>query len=742
MTRMKVTITKVLILCCVLSSFLGAAQHQKASDTIASFFKKAYRYKNNANYDLAFKEVDKAKDFAEKNNDTLGVAQSYHMYASLYLKYQNDLNKIPDLLKTAESLLYELGDKRNLASNDRLWAEYYISKREFDKAENSLDDAESLFVKNGDPVLFKNTLKYVRGTLYLAKSDYAKAIEALKEAIPITDEYEQDFLLSSAYLNLAYAYRNLDSISKTETNVTKALNLASIGDFPKIKIEAFKIIGEIKKTQNDDVGALFYLEKHYSYKDSIFSIEKAQAVNKASNRSELDWKDDLLDIQQKEIEEKDDEAAKNQKTIILSSLLLIIISLLTISLYRNNIIKIKTNQLLLKKNSELQLAKDDAEAALQAKANFLSTVSHELRTPLYAVTGLTHLLLEEDPKEHQKEYLKSLKFSGDYLLALINDILQLNKIEAHKLSVHNEDINIYEILKEVTDSMAQTSKQNNNKIHVNIDKSIPQMLMGDKIKLSQILINLVGNALKFTKDGDIWVNLKTLEDEGKRINILFEIKDNGIGISEEKQKTIFESFSQGSKQINRKYGGTGLGLSIVKSLLSLVNSNINLKSELGKGSTFSFSIKFKKSEVQPKKKTPEIIIPTIPEPKNDAQYAGLHILLVEDNKINQMITKKMITKKNMTCDIANNGVEAIDLIKANHYELVLMDIHMPVMGGIEATQEIRKFNTALPIIALTAVAIDENMNEFMEVGFNDVISKPFRPEDFYRSVNNFLLQDL
>ncbi|CAN0343868.1 unnamed protein product, partial [Ectocarpus sp. 4 AP-2014] len=330
-----------------------------------------------------------------------------------------------------------------------------------------------------------------RGTLYLAKADYASAIESLNDAIPITDEFEQDFLLSSTYLNLAYAYRNLDSISKTEINVTKALDLASIGDFPKIKIDAFKIIGEIKKKQNDDVGALFYLEKHYSYKDSIFSIEKAQAVNKASNRSELDWKDDLLDIQQKEIDEKDDEAAKNQKTIILSSLLLIIISLLTISLYRNNIIKIKTNQLLLKKNSELQLAKDDAEAALQAKANFLSTVSHELRTPLYAVTGLTHLLLEEDPKDHQKEYLKSLKFSGDYLLALINDILQLNKIEAHKLSVHNEDINIYEILKEVTDSMAQTSKQNNNKIHVNIDKSIPQMLMGDKIKLSQILINLV-----------------------------------------------------------------------------------------------------------------------------------------------------------------------------------------------------------------------------------------------------------
>jgi signal transduction histidine kinase/CheY-like chemotaxis protein len=740
---MKPYIVKFFLVFIVLSPYFGYTQSLEVKDSINSLFKSAYFYKNKAKYNLAIDDVDLATYLASENNDKSSLARSYDLYSAIVLKYQKDISKVPGRLNFAEKTHFEFKDQDNLITNYKLRAKYFILLEDYEKAEQSIKSAEKFAIQSDSTKAYTSGLQFLKGELYLAKKEYLRAIRAFKASLPTEDPFEAEFINASTYLNIAISYQAIDSIRQAENNVTEALNKANINDFPTIKIEAFQILGEIKEKQNNDVAALWYYKKYVSYRDSIFTIEKAKEIERSVNQSDLATTERLVDEQSLQLAEQTDLTQRNKKVIFLSSFLLIIISLLTISLYRNNIIKIKTNQLLLKKNSELQISKDEAEAALKAKANFLSTVSHELRTPLYAVTGLTNLLLEEDPKESQKDYLKSLKFSGDYLLALINDILQLNKIEAHKLSIHNDDIDIYEVVKEVSDSMAQTSKQNSNKIHVNIDKGIPQMVVGDKIKISQILINLVGNALKFTKNGDVWINLKNLEDSGKSIILLFEVKDNGIGISEEKQKTIFESFSQGSKQINRKYGGTGLGLSIVKSLLSLVDSEITLESELGKGSTFSFSLKLKKSEIQPNNKSLQNAFTSkgIAESVDESLYEGMHILLVEDNKINQMITKKMITKKGMTCDIADNGQQAIDFIKTKHYELVLMDIHMPVMGGIEATKLVRKFNLELPIIALTAVAIDENMEEFMKVGFSDVISKPFKPEDFYRSVNSFLLEN-
>jgi len=739
---MRAFVIKFLIVLSLLSYNLGLSQEIAVADSIDALIQNAYELKNQSYDSKAFRAIDQAKEQAERANDELRLAVCYNLYASLYLTYGENLNKVPDLLQVASDLLLKVRDKGNLVINDRLWAEYNIKIGNFEEADTFIETAARLVSNNDSLSNYIGGIKLIRGQYYLAKKEYNEAIETLKNTTPIFDPYESGFLNALAHVDMAEAYKELQKTKEAEEHAKKALQMASRdADFPLIKIKAYLLQSQIAKTQNNLVDANFFLEKHYFLKDSILTIEKAQAVNRAANRSALDIADTQLKQKNEQLEKSKETQDRQNMTIILSSALLIIISLLTISLYRNNVIKIKTNKLLLKKNSELVLAKDEAEAALKAKANFLSTVSHELRTPLYAVTGLTRLLMEEDPKEHQKEYLKSLKFSGDYLLALINDILQLNKMEAQKLTVYQEDISLREVVKEVSDSMAQTSTQNRNKITINFDDAIPEFVVGDKIKLSQVLINLVGNALKFTKDGEVQVNLKYLE-EGKRSHtIYFEVRDDGIGISEEKQKTIFESFSQGSKQINRKYGGTGLGLSIVKSLLELVNSNINLESELGKGSAFSFSIKFKKSKKQTTTITPKIAFkPSIdPTSIDNESYQGMHILLVEDNKINQVITKKMITKKGMTCDIANNGFQAIDLIKANHYELVLMDIHMPGMGGIEATTKVREFNKELPIIALTAVAIDENMEEFMDVGFSDVISKPFKPEDFYRSVNTFLL---
>lgn len=388
-----------------------------------------------------------------------------------------------------------------------------------------------------------------------------------------------------------------------------------------------------------------------------------------------------------------------------------------------------------KKNSELIIAKEKAELASKTKANFLSTVTHELRTPLYAVTGLSNMLLEEEPKPSQIQHLKSLKFSGDYLLTFINDILQINKIEANKVDLEPEPFNLKKKINNIILALNNSAEDNNVKIHFEFDKDLPENFVADQIKISQILINLVGNSIKFTKDGDIWLRVYKLEVKDKIYKVRFEVEDNGIGISQEKQDKMFESFSQGSIQINRKYGGTGLGLSIVKGLIDILKGEIHVKSELEKGTTFFFEIPMEYSDV---KEVPEVKKSYFDKETNELDLTSVKILVVEDNKINQMITKKILTKMGLQCDIIDNGTDAVDMIKTNDYNIILMDIHMPGISGIEATKIVRTFDKELTIFALTAVTIEDKMHEFEEAGFTDIIPKPFKQEEFEKKLYNAL----
>lgn len=322
------------------------------------------------------------------------------------------------------------------------------------------------------------------------------------------------------------------------------------------------------------------------------------------------------------------------------------------------------------------------------------------------------------------------------MLSLINNILDLNKLEANKVEVVNSTFNLEKRISDVLIALKNSADEKKTKLHFKFDEKIPKKLIGDPLKISQILINLIGNSIKFTEDGDIWINVSRIRQEDKNVYLRFEIEDNGEGISKEKQKAIFENFTQGSTQINRKFGGTGLGLSIVKNLLSLLNSEVELESDLGEGSKFTFDLKFETVEGEIIEKP---ITPVIDESKltNDIM-AEKHILVVEDNKINQMITRKILEKNKVICDVADNGTIAVDKVKNNHFDLILMDIHMPGISGIEATIQIRKFNEEIPIIALTAVTLDESLDEFYLNGFNDIIPKPYKTEEFFHKINKYL----
>ena len=425
------------------------------------------------------------------------------------------------------------------------------------------------------------------------------------------------------------------------------------------------------------------------------------------------------------ISENDKTEHFNKLVNLLSIALVAILSLLSLSLYKNNTIEFKNHNLLKEKNKELEQEKEKSEKAIKAKSDFLATISHELRTPLNAINIISEILINEDPKESQMENLISLKISAGHLMNLINDVLQINKIESPNLLTEEIEFNLRKDIINIDKSLNEIAKLNNVKCEVNIDQEIPRKVIGDPTKITQILINLISNAIKFSSNGIVTTNLKLSKETEQEVTIKFEVIDNGMGIPKDKQELIFENFTQGSTEINRKFGGTGLGLAIVKKLLEHLGSSINLSSEENVGSNFNFELVFKtvKEHIEP---IYEI---------NFSVLENKNFLLVEDNSITQIVTRKLIEKHKAFCTIASNGEEALNLSKQNYYDIIIMDINLPDINGDKVSEKIRKFNTKTPIIAFTAaIESESSINNYKSNGMNDYISKPTDSKLFYKTI--------
>jgi PAS domain S-box-containing protein len=381
----------------------------------------------------------------------------------------------------------------------------------------------------------------------------------------------------------------------------------------------------------------------------------------------------------------------------------------------------------------LKLAKENAEQLAQAKARFLSITSHEIRTPMNAIIGLTNLLLEEGAKPKQQENLQLIKFSAEKLLGIINDILDISKIDANKIELDEADFNLRIICKSLIKAFKVSNKKKNLNINLSIAENVHDTVYGDSLRLTQVLNNLLGNAIKFTEFGSVDLNIK-LKDGYKNV-IEFEVKDTGIGIPEDKLNLIFESFTQASKITTRKYGGTGLGLSISKKLIEIMGGEISVESENGKGTTFRFYV-----DLPPGRFNRNVISKGALPAKIEHALSDRHILIVEDDSVNQIVVKKYITKWGATYDIAQNGIEALEKIKTQSYDLILMDLQMPVMGGVEAAKKIRAMEDVyfktVPIIALTAEISTEVSAAVSEAGINDLATKPFVPHELCEKLIN------
>lgn len=385
-----------------------------------------------------------------------------------------------------------------------------------------------------------------------------------------------------------------------------------------------------------------------------------------------------------------------------------------------------------KKKVELELitAKEEALQLNRAKDMFISVMSHEIRTPLNAIIGLSGLLLDESPNDSQKEHLSVLKFSSENLLTLINDVLDFTKIETGNIELEKANVNLRELVRGITSTMQYNATEKGVAIRSKIDDAVPDAVIGDSARLVQILLNLVSNSVKFTDKGSIDIELKVLEESDKSVRIRFAVTDTGIGIAKDKLGTIFESFKQAEADTTRKYGGTGLGLAISKRLVELHESRINVDSVRGQGSTFWFTITFNRADNRK-------------SINSNIMEIGLHIkvLVVDDNQINRMLVNKVLAKWGVSADFAENGIEAVSKIENNKYDVVLMDIHMPLMGGIEATQIVRSkpedYYQQLPIIALTASMLSSEINSISHSGMNDFILKPFEPKTLYDKLSKY-----
>lgn len=606
----------------------------------------------------------------------------------------------------------------------------YVKIKDYANAKNSLDKAQSLY----NNLKISNTTDLInlqRGIIYksIGKLDLAAVIFSTivaKPDSPAILDTKAEALYQIGTIEMAHNRNNL-----ALNYFNKALDLNAKNKNLEQKSAILLALSNVHEKMLDKNNAYTYLKQHTNLKESITLMDNEKlGVDDYEKFKETERLEEAAKIKKENLQKE--KTSKFSKLIsILAVALISILSLLSLSLYKNNIIRTRSNQLLEEKNKELILAKERAEKASNARTEFLSTVSHELRTPLNAINGIAHLLLEDKPKKSQMHYLESLQFSGNYLTTFINDILEINKIDSKKAEIENINFNLKQLLENIQSSLKELASANNNNFNFEIDSNIPDYLDGDPTKLSQILLNLINNALKFTHNGDVLVTTNLVALQDNQASIRFEVKDNGIGIPADKLESVFDSFSQGSVDINRKYGGTGLGLTIVKKLVRILGGEIKLRSVVNEGSSFTFELPFKVGE-KPLK------VDKKSQKTNDINLIDKKILVVEDNKINQMISKKMLENKGIHCEIIDNGEDAIEISKNKKFDMILMDVHLPGINGTIATKKIREFDKKTPIVALTAISLNENRKMLLSYGMNDVITKPFVPEDFYAVITKHI----
>lgn len=723
MPQMRIFLLLLFLLNCFANSAI--AQSENITDEkIAAMVKEAWNDYKESNFERSLITSRKALNYATASKNDFLIAKSYKIIAGNY----SELSEFDKAIFFYNKGLFYANKTNNdsikYSLHNNLGNIYCFEKKQFDKGIDYYKKsiAYSLKMNQMKQVYFTNVnLAWA----YFDIGQYKAGYPFLKFVNSNTKKYGDESteivvnMLNGMYLSSINEYdaANASFIKAIE----QGKNTGEKSDLSYAHLEYSKFLKKFKKYKE----AYDNIEAYNKITEELYSQEKLKKASIAGFNLELDEYKRQIDKIESEKDSQFQSLKKSRIIVILFVLISLILLFLIITLIKN--IRFKK-----KHNLELLKAKEIAEEASLLKTQFISTISHELRTPLYGVVGITNMLLEEHKELSRSLHLSSLKFSARYLLSLVNDILQINKIEENKVVLENLTFNISDEITMIKNSLSFLCQKNNNEISVSIDADIPEYLIGDKLRLAQILMNLVSNGLKFTKNGEVEIIVKLNKIEGKIYFLDFTVKDNGIGIATVDQGKIFEKFVQVGRK-DEDYQGTGLGLSIVKRLLGLFGSTIFLESNIGEGTSFMFIIPF---EHDPQK-TNKIINEIEVDLTSSEVYK---ILIVEDNLINQLVTKKIIEKNNYTCKVVDDGFAALAILEKEEFDLILMDINMPLMNGFETTKRIRLKDVKTPIVALTAFDKDEITDEAISSGINDIIIKPFEPVRLFKIIS-YLIQE-
>ncbi|ARV08154.1 hypothetical protein BTO05_00300 [Winogradskyella sp. PC-19] len=633
-------------------------------------------------FDNANLFFNKALKVSEKQNDTLAVVNTYINFGNTYFK--TDRKKSAEYFE--KGLKIDYGGKRsNLVKyilHNNL-AEQYMEMKDINAAKYQLNKAisylESKDLEQMRPS-FKGAIKYIEAGINMLENDTELAITNTLKSL----EYKE-------YLDETYR----------------------LGNYKRL-LKAYELTGDFINAVNT-----------YRVYDSLTNIkyEKDKIKQLQIARIEMSMDKMKQDLIESELKNELVLQKANRDRIYLISLVVFSMFLVLAFVFLIWLRK-KREKLLIGlkiKNKQYLKAKEKSEKLAKSNTRFLSTISHELRTPLYGIIGLSSSFLNNPKLNDFKDDFNSLKFSADYLLSLVNDVLNINKFSsANGKELNNLNFDLKQLLDNVVESFSFLNEKHNNKVSVNIDSRISNVIYGDKNKLLQILFNLTSNASKFTEDGSIVISVTHKENFNDKLNLNFEVKDTGRGIHPDDQRTVFDEFSQAKDSIDDDIVGTGLGLTIVNKILKVFGTELQMHSVYNEGTTFSFNIELAVGDEKKLYKSKVI---------KDIEYLkGKNILIVDDNKINRLVTRKLLDQHGMIYASAKNGKEAVSLAKNNTFDYILMDINMPVMNGIEASKLIRKFDTTTPIIALTATDFLDPKKEILCHGIDAIIVKPYTTE--------------
>jgi signal transduction histidine kinase len=721
---------KILFLLLILFFFesVFSQEEQLSTKNVKEWLSKSGNYFLELENDKSLQFANKALDVALELDEYNLAAKSYNLMGLNFNEFSDPKRAIEYFRKGLDYAVKTDNDTVKEWLSNNLANTYSYNKIDYNEAikhykealfysKKINDEYEIVFTKLNMVTAYFSMGNYKNGILYLSE---------VKKYVELEGDVEAKITLNALYADY-YNFKQEDE--KAEEYYLKTLLYCSQNDIELVKtnvLNTYKDVSNFYFRKKDFVKAYGFLAKHDSLQDIIYNEERQKGVGVEANvieRIETKRKIEQIETERKIQKDK----LRNTRIIVfIFFVIFTVLFLLLFSLIRNVKKRSKLNENLQIANKELKIAKEKAEEASNLKTQFISTISHELRTPLYGVIGIADIIAEEHKELSNSKHLRALKFSAKYLLALVNDILKVYKIEEQKVVLENTVFNLKDEFETIVDSLQIIANKNSNTLTFEVDENIPEFLFGDKIRLSQILINLISNSLKFTKDGSVKITAHMAEKIGTNVLLTFKVIDNGIGIPKEFQEKVFEKFIQIDRR-DDDYQGTGLGLTIVKKLVELFKGEIYLESEENVGTTFTVVLPFAHGIEE------EVSNPS------EVELINYKILIVEDNKINQLVTKTLLEKHKFICTIVDDGYKAIELLKEENFDAILMDINMPKINGFETSKIIRETDLKIPIIAVTAFDKSEIEEKLKEAQINDVIVKPFEPtklfEIIYRLIN-------